>query len=122
MKKGLAVALVMMAVAFSASANVPVKVKVTEEKSLCLFFGEISGKVWISFKDQAGYTLYSNRLKERKSYAVQYDLQSLPDGTYTLVLEDGTQTKTLNVVIINGKVGVNREVAYTEPVSYINLK
>lgn len=122
MKKGLAVALVIMAVAFSASANVPVKVKVTEEKSLYLFFGEISGKVWISFVDQAGYTLYSNRLKEKKSYSVQYDLQSLPDGTYALVLEDGTQTKTLNVVIIDGKVSVSREVAFTEPVSYINLK
>ncbi len=109
--KSIVVALLVLTVASVSVAEVPVSVKVAGEKSIELFLGEISGKVWISFKDKEGNVYYSKRIKDLTSYKVKYDLAAFPDGEYQLELSESTQTLNVPVTIENGIVNLKEELA-----------
>ena len=109
-KIGLAVAMIAMATIVTVfGADLPVNVVASGEKSVNLYFGEIEGKVWISLLDQDGHVFHSKTLRNIESYAMQYDLNDLPDGTYVLALERKDQLKSIELVISNGKVKVNNK-------------
>lgn len=110
-KKSIVVALLLVTVVSVYAVEVPVSIRVAGEKSIELFLGEISGKVWISFKDMEGNVYYSKRIKDLTSYKVKYDLGAFPDGEYQLELSESTQTLNVPVTIENGNVTLKEEVA-----------
>ncbi len=111
-KNGFVAAAIMLAVVVSASgAELPVKVAVSGEKTIGLFLNAIDGKVRISLRDDEGQVLYSKMVKGIPSYAVQYDLRNLPDGSYMVDFEDANLTKRVNLMIVDGKVAVVNPVA-----------
>ena len=116
-KNLIAMVLVAVAVASVSATEVPVQVKVADEKSIELFLGEISGKVWISFKNDEGYVFYSKKIKDLSSYKVTYDLAAFPDGEYKLELNASDQTMNVPVTISNGILTVKEELAAAPVVS-----
>lgn len=106
-KIGLAAAMIVFATIITVfGAELPVNVVATGEKSVNLYFGEVEGKVWISLADQNGHVFHSKSLRDIKSYSLKYDLNSLPDGVYVLLLERADQSKHINLEIVEGKVSV----------------
>ena len=108
MKIGLAVAMFVFATMVTVfGAEVPVNVVASGERSVNLYVGKVEGKVGISFVDKKGYVFHSKTLKDIKSYGIQYDLNELPDGTYTLTIKQADQITNVMVEISQGKVTVN---------------
>ena len=89
----------------------PVKVKVAGEKSIELSLEQITGKVWITFKDKGGNIFYTKRIKDLNSYTVKYDLAAFPDGEYQLELDAANQTLNVPVTIVGGTVMLKEELA-----------
>src|SRR5690606_29226791 len=116
-KNLIAVVLVVVSVASASAKEVPIKIKVAGEKSIELFLGEISGKVWISFKDDNGDVIYSKRIKNLTFYRAKYDLATLPDGEYKFELYADDQTLNLPVTIAEGTVALKEKVAAAPVVS-----
>lgn len=114
-KNIIAIVLVVVSVGSATAKETPVKVIVAGEKSIELSLGEISGKVWISFKNDLGYVFYSKKVKDLSSYKVKYDLAAFPDGEYRLELNASTHTLNVPVTIENGTVTLKEELA-TAPV------
>ncbi len=111
MKKSLKFGVAAAVIAFATIIGVfgtelPVNVVVAGDKSVSLYFGEVEGKVWISLHDQEGYVFHSKKLKDIKSYGIQYELKDLPDGTYVLALEQADRSKNVKIEISNGIVSV----------------
>lgn len=117
MNKTIAILLIAISVCSVSNAAVPVKVTVSGEKSIELFLGEISGKVWISFADQKGHVFYSKKIKDLTSYKVKYDLAAFPDGEYQLDLSAADQQISVPVSIVNGVVTLTEEMAKAPVVS-----
>lgn len=115
--KTIAALLIVISVVSESHAAVPVKVTVAGEKSIELFLGEISGKVWISFTDQKGLVFYSKKIKDLTSYKVKYDLAAFPDGNYQLELNASNQQIKVPVTIVNGIVMLKEELANAPVVS-----
>lgn len=117
-KNGFVAAAIMLAVVVSASGTeLPVKVAVSGDKTIGLFLNDIDGKVRISLKDDEGQVLYSKTVKDIPSYAVEYDLRNLPDGSYIVEFEDANLKKRVNLIIVGGKVAINNpvvQVVYTK--------
>lgn len=108
-KNGFVAAAIMLAAVVNVSgAELPVKVSVTGEKAIGLFINDITERVWIVLRDNEGQVIYSKVVKNRDSYAVEYDLHNLPDGAYMVDFENNDQRKRLNFVIENGKVVISR--------------
>lgn len=106
-KIGLAAVMIALATIITVfGAELPVNVVASGEKSVSLYFGEVEGKVWISLADQNGHVFHTKSLRDIKSYSLQYDLNSLPDGIYVLSLERADQSKQINLEIVEGKVMV----------------
>jgi len=116
-KNLIAMVLVVVSVASTSAKEAPVKIRVAGEKSIELFLGEISGKVWISFKDDNGDVIYSKRIKNLTSYRAKYDLATLPDGEYKFELYSADQTLNLPVTIAEGAVTLKEKVAAAPVVS-----
>lgn len=74
-------------------------------------FGEIEGKVSFSVADQSGFIFHSRKLKDRESYAIQYDFRDLPDGTYFLEFVGEGKKEKVNLVLIDGKLIVGTAIA-----------
>ncbi len=89
----------------------------TGEKSIELSLEQISGKVWISFKDKSGNVFYTKRIKDLNSYTVKYDLAAFPDGEYQLELEASSQTLNVPVTIVDGTVMLKEELATAPAIS-----
>ncbi len=111
----IAVVLLVVSATIVAAAEVPVKIKVAGEKSIELSLGEISGKVWISFKDQNGNVFYTKKIKDLSSYTVKYDLAAFPDGEYQLELHGSEQTLNIPVTISKG-ILVLKEAIVSAPI------
>lgn len=111
-KRGLTGFAIAMVVVVSASASdLPIKILAAGEKSVNLYFGKVEGKVSFSIADQDGFVFHSKKIKDKNSYAIQYDFRELPDGTYTLeFLGDGKKEK-VNLVLIDGKLIIGRTIA-----------
>lgn len=108
-KNGLVAAAIMLAAVVTVSgAELPVKVSVTGEKAIALLINDVAERVWIILRDSDGQVIYSKVVKNRDSYAVEYDLQNLPDGAYMVDFENAEQRKRMNFVIENGKVSISR--------------
>ena len=99
------------------AAELPVKVKVAGEKSIELSLEQISGKVWITFKDKNGNVFYSKKIKDLNSYTVKYDLAAFPDGEYHLELDAANQTLNVPVTIVDGTVMIREELAQAPAIS-----
>lgn len=112
------VAVVLLVTVSNASAvEAPVKVSVVGEKSIALFFGQISGKVWITFQDTNGTIFYSKRIKDLTSYTAKYNLEAFPDGKYVLELVSADRKLNVPVLIVDGAVTLEEEVAAAPVVS-----
>lgn len=62
-------------------------------KSFTLYVdGPHSSFVQVSLKDQDGLVLLSDRIRNEASFTRKYNLINLPDGAYTVWVEDGTKT------------------------------
>ena len=99
------------------AAELPVTVKVSGEKSIELSLEQISGKVWITFKDNSGNVFYTKKVKDLNSYTVKYDLAAFPDGEYQLELEASSQKLNVPVTILNGVVILKEELAKAPRIS-----
>jgi len=110
-KNGLVAAAIMLAVVANADTELPVKVSVSGEQTIGLFINQIDGRVWITLKDEDGQIIYSKTVKDKATYAVEYDLRNLPDGAYMVDFEDANLTKRVNLMIVDGKVAVVNPVA-----------
>ncbi len=111
------VAMMLLIAANASAADAPVKVSVTGEKSIALFFGEISGKTWITFQDENGTIFYSKRIKDLTSYAANYNLNAFPDGKYRLELTSANKKVNVPVLIIDGAVTVEEEIIAAPAIS-----
>lgn len=114
--KNVMVAFVLLITVSAASAiESPVKVSVTGGKSIALFFGEISGKVWITFQDNEGTVFYSKRIKDLTSYSANYNLEAFPDGKYRLELVSTDRKLNIPVSIVDGTVTLKEEEMVAAP-------
>jgi hypothetical protein len=116
-KNVIAVVLLVVSGAGVSATELPVKVKVAGDKSIELSLEEISGKVWITFKDMNGYVFYTKKIKDLTSYTVKYDLAAFPDGEYQLELDASSQTLNVPVTIMGGTVMLKEELADAPAIS-----
>jgi hypothetical protein len=116
-KNVIAVVLLVVSGAGVSATELPVKVKVAGDKSIELSLEEISGKVWITFKDKNGYVFYTKKIKDLTSYTVKYDLAAFPDGEYQLELDASSQTLNVPVTIMGGTVMLKEELADAPAIS-----
>lgn len=110
--KGLVgLAMAMMVVVAAEAKELPIKILAVGDKSVNLYFKEIEGKVYISVADESGFVFHAKRIKDIKSYAIQYDLSELPDGIYFLELEGEGKKEKVNLVLTDGKLIVGNAIA-----------
>jgi hypothetical protein len=108
MKIGLVVTMLMLATIVTVfGTELPVRVNVSGRKSVDLFFGKIEGKILVSISDKNGYLFHSKKLNNTEGYYLQYDMTSLPDGTYSLRLEHAGVIENVNIFIQDGLVSLD---------------
>lgn len=59
--------------------------------------------------------VYDDRLKVPEDHKAVYNLQALPEGKYSLVIEHGSTTHEKEIVLTEGKAYLIREASYTAP-------
>ncbi len=111
-KTGLVGFVITMMVVVSASAkHLPIKILAAGEKSVNLYFSEIEGEVSFSVADQNGFVFHVRNIKDKKSYAIQYDFRDLPDGTYILEFVEEGKKEKVDLVLMDGKLIVGQAIA-----------
>jgi hypothetical protein len=60
--------------------------------------------------------VYNDRLEVPEDHKALYNLQALPEGKYSLVIEHGNMTHEKDFLLADGNTYMIREASYTDPV------
>jgi hypothetical protein len=102
-----------------AGAVVPEKVKVT-----LLPGKKVAIEAYIPQSESASFeivdlgtreTLYDDRLGKADTHKAVYDLQALPEGKYSLIIEHGNVTYEKEILITDEKTYLVKETSYVAP-------
>jgi len=96
--------------------------KVTGENSVDLSLKNVSQRTHIAFKDGHNHTLFEQTINEGEKFDKTFNLELLPDGAYTVEINDNIKTKILPISISHDVVKVNNSQAdeYYKP--FVNEK
>ena len=97
-------------VSYGQVQNTSAFVKTQSDKSFALYLNEIDfPSVKISIKDDEGRNLYMKVLKNQDSFAKKFDMSQLPQGAYTLSLEDEQSIQNIPLSIVDSNVQIDMD-------------
>lgn len=112
MKNVLKTTMMMVAVLFSAYAayatSGTAKVTVNSDNTLTLRVTDISENFDIRLLDENGKILYKNQVENKTTFNSKFDVNFLPNGNYTLELQDETRVQEFAIALLNNTIMVNQ--------------
>ncbi|WP_343855481.1 hypothetical protein [Fulvivirga kasyanovii] len=111
LKTSMAAVLLLTTLFVSAYGTTPyIKVTSYDQKKFFLIIKNTdSSKVNVELKDVDNFRLYKETNIQNGEYLKGFDMQSLPDGEYTLEIENNQRIEMFALSIINGKLSINRD-------------
>ena len=85
--KTLAVALIFLVALNVKASDDALEIKVNEEQNLIIELQSIENGAILSLQDRKGEVLFKDRFFHENNYSKILDFESLPDGSYSLLLE-----------------------------------
>jgi hypothetical protein len=98
LKKVMLVAMIVLFTSLNAVAFED-SLKVNETKSFDLVLSEVSNSTTITLKDRRNNILYSQSIEKGESFAKTFNLELLPEGDYTVEIENAIKVKAMNLVV-----------------------
>lgn len=117
-RKSLLIATIFVSTITMAKSNDPsIKVDVVNSKFVQFTMEGNLNIVELSVKDESGFVLHSEKLQDSK-LSRKFDLESLPNGHYSLEVESLTKIKRIPFVVLKHTVEISKEkeVVYYKPV------
>ncbi|MBL6446276.1 hypothetical protein JMN32_08150 [Fulvivirga sp. 29W222] len=111
LKKSMVAVLFLTTLFVSAYGSTPY-IKVTSydlKKFFVIIKNTDSSKVNVVLKDGNNFSLYKETYINSDEYLKGFDLQSLPDGEYTLEIENNQRIEMFALSIINNKLSINKD-------------
>lgn len=109
MKKILILVLVAVAVG-QANANgvdpkAPLGMSVIKSGNICKLFyrGEVAGDIEVTIYNESGRAVFSEVIRNKDNFMRPYNLSTLPEGNYTITLNDGLTTRVEKISHFNKK-------------------
>ena len=104
--------LVFVAIAIShANANgadpkAPLGMSVIKSGNICKLFyrGEVAGNIEVTIYNENGRPVFSEVIRNKDNFMRPYNLSTLPEGNYTIALNDGQTTRVEKISHFNRKV------------------
>ena len=90
---------VLSTMSFASVTDLEANVKVAGEKSFALYLNGLSTNVQIVLKDLQGHTLYKEEVENQESFAKRFNLLRLPEGDYSLRIQDSKIIKFIEFQI-----------------------